>query len=149
MRPGHEGVPGGDQHHGGEGDVSGQEMVELEGGPEREIESSAADGFERVGEGVEALWRKRSDQSTTAVPAMRPARTRPVGPIQWLSMAHLRNRVVAMSRATMPMRLKSWEPMRSSSDEIGLWEMPGDVGGYVCAWLECRHGWWRCGLQGT
>ncbi|XWK70293.1 hypothetical protein RBB80_13365 [Tunturiibacter gelidiferens] len=33
-------------------------MVELEGCPEREVEGSAADGLERVGEGVEALAAK-------------------------------------------------------------------------------------------
>src|ERR1700733_7359476 len=46
LRPGHEGVPGSDQDHSREGDAGGQEVVELKGGPEGEIESSAADGFE-------------------------------------------------------------------------------------------------------
>src|ERR1700722_1316192 len=46
LRPGHEGVPRSDQDHSREGDPGGQEVVKLKGGPEGEIESSAADGFE-------------------------------------------------------------------------------------------------------
>ena len=55
LGPGHEGDPRSDGEHGGEGGGCGQQVVELEGGPEREIQDAAADGFERVGEGWKGL----------------------------------------------------------------------------------------------
>ncbi len=55
LRPGHVGVPRSDENHGAESNACGHQVVELEGSPEREVEDSAADGLERVGEGVEAM----------------------------------------------------------------------------------------------
>src|ERR1700743_3942286 len=60
--------------------------------------------------------RKRSDQAINPAPARRPIRTRPAGPIQWLSMASLRNQTMPISTARMPMRLNHCEPMRLSRD---------------------------------
>ena len=54
LRPGHPGVPGGDEEHGEEGGGGGQQVEELQGGPEGEVEDAAAEGFEREGEGEEA-----------------------------------------------------------------------------------------------
>ena len=82
-------------------------MVELKGRPERKIKGSTADGFQRVGEGIEALTpealRPENDGRARNQPGKDAAeRADPViidGPFQ--------KKVVAMSSATMPMRLKS------------------------------------------
>jgi len=55
LGPCHVGVPRGDEDHGCEGNAGGEEMVELEGRPKGEVKDPAADGFERVGEGIEAV----------------------------------------------------------------------------------------------
>ena len=55
LGPGHEGVPGGDEDHGSERGGGGEEVIEVEGSPEGEIEDAGADGFERPGERREAL----------------------------------------------------------------------------------------------
>ena len=55
LGPGHVGVPRGDEDHGCERNAGGEEMVELEGRPEGEVKDSATNGFERVGEGAEAV----------------------------------------------------------------------------------------------
>ena len=55
LREGHEGVPRSDEDHEDEGDGRVQQVVELEGGPQRKVQDAGADGFQRVGEGGESF----------------------------------------------------------------------------------------------
>src|SRR5437879_5383253 len=55
LRPGHVGVPRRHQDHRAESSFGGQQMIKLEGRPQREVESAAADGLQRVGKRMETL----------------------------------------------------------------------------------------------
>ncbi len=55
LRPGHVGVPRRHQDHRAESSPRRQQMIQLEGRPQREVQSAAADGLERVGKRSEPL----------------------------------------------------------------------------------------------
>src|SRR5579872_1332407 len=55
LRQSHDRCGGGHNHHHGEGDAARNQAVDVERGPQREIERSDADGFERVGERLVAV----------------------------------------------------------------------------------------------
>ena len=120
LRPRHVGVPCCHQDHRAESGAGGQQMIKLEGRPQREVESAASDSLERIGKRAEALTAEALRPHDDGHARHEPGNDSPNGPIQWLSIAHLRNSVVATSRATMPIRLKSWDPMRFSSDPLTL-----------------------------
>src|SRR5580704_4744003 len=70
-------------------------------------------------------------QGSIAAPRNTPMATRPVGPIQSLSKAYLRNRQTATMSARMPRRLNQLPPMRDSRScefVVGLWATVGKVG---------------------
>src|ERR1700723_619170 len=69
-------------------------------------------------------------QGSIAAPRNTPIATRPVGPIQSLSKAYLRNRQTATMRARMPRRLNQLPPMRASRScefVLELWAIVAKV----------------------
>src|SRR2546425_6552663 len=79
--------------------------------------------------------------------------TRPLGPIQLLSKAYFRKKVIALMMATMPMRFSQRPPIKVSKSRLDedfvfeLWS-GGAAKTLTCGEGKTSGGWGSCGRGG-